>query len=240
MNKIRTQEETERVCENCRSSKRLSGLTEPALICENKAHTPEKCLVVKEDGSCSNFEFSRDIVPAYIAAALTEGARLIPLTRGRFAIVDAEDYGRLNQYKWHVSKSHKSEYAVRCQGRKHISMHRLLLNAPPHLLVDHRDCNGLNNRKANLRLCTHQENVHNQRPRKGGSSRFKGVFWNKKEKKYVARIRINGKRYSLGYFHDEIEAAVTYDIKAMELFGDFAYFNFPKLMQRYKMFNNIP
>ena len=235
---FRTQEETEKICENCRFSKRVSGLKEPALICENKAGALEKCIVVKDNASCSNFKFSRDIVPAYIAQALAEGAKLIPLTQDRFTIVDAEDYDRLNQHKWHVSKSHTSEYAVRCQGRKHISMHRLLLNAPPHLLVDHRDCNGLNNRKANLRLCTHLENIRNQRPRKGGSSRFKGVYWNKTEKKYNPRIRNNGKRYSLGYFHDEIEAAVVYDIKAMELFGEFAYLNFPKLMRRFKMVNS--
>ena len=235
---LKTQEQTEKICENCRSSKRLSGLTEPALICENKADAPKQCLVVKEDDSCSNFKFSLDIVPAYIAAALAEGAKLIPLTRGSFAIVDAEDYDRLNQHKWHLNKHRTTEYAVRCPGRKYIKMHRLLLNAPPHLLVDHRDGNGLNNRKANLRLCTNKENARNARPSKGGSSRYKGVSWHKAKKKYDARIEVDGKRYSLGCFHDEIEAAVVYDIKAMELFGEFAYFNFPKLMQRYKLVNS--
>jgi hypothetical protein len=234
---LRTQEETEKICENCRFSKRVSGLAEPTLICENKAGACEKCLVVKDNASCSNFKFSRDIVPADIAEAFAEGARLIPLTQDKFAIVDAEDYEELSKHKWHTNKSHKSEYAARKPGRKHISMHRLLLNAPPGLLVDHRDGNGLNNRKSNLRLCTHQENTYNQRPRRGGTSRFKGVYWHKTEKKYTARIRKNGKRYSLGYFHDEIEAAVAYGIKAMEFFGEFAYLNFPKLMQRYKICN---
>jgi hypothetical protein len=118
-------------------------------------------------------------------------------------------------------------------------MHRFLLNAPAGVLVDHRDCNGLNNRKANLRLCTNKENTRNSRPYLKGSSRFKGVCWGKKAKKYIAQITVDGKRYLLGYFHDEIEAAVVYDIKAMELFGEFAYLNFPKLMERFKLVNNI-
>jgi hypothetical protein len=118
-------------------------------------------------------------------------------------------------------------------------MHRVLLNAPAGLVVDHRDCNGLNNRKSNLRLCTHQENSYNQRPRLGGTSRFRGVCWHKAKNKYIALIQKEGKRYFLGLFGDEIEAAVVYDIKAMELFGEFAYFNFPKLMQRYKLVNSI-
>jgi len=236
---IKTQEQTERVCENCRSSKVLSGLTEPALICENKADALEQCLVVKEDESCTNFDFSLDIVPADIAQALAEGAKLIPLTQDRFTIVDAEDYDRLNQHKWHVCKSHRSIYAGRNSKRRLIRMHRVLLNAPPGRIVDHRDGNGLNNRKHNLRLCTHQENNYNKRPYLGTTSRFKGVFWHKRENKYSAGIRKNGKRYYLGCFDDEIEAAVVYDIKAMELFGEFAYFNFPELMERFKLVNSI-
>jgi hypothetical protein len=227
-----------KVCENCRFSKAVWGLKDPTLICENKAEAPKKCIAVKEDEGCGNFEYSRDIVSPENAAALAEGAKLIPLTQDKFAIVDAEDYERLNQHKWHVSKSHNSEYAVRCPGRKRILMHRLLLNAPGGLVVDHRDGNGLNNRKSNLRLCTHQENSYNQRPRRGGTSRFRGVCWKKTIRKYAAKIQKNEKRYYLGYFADEIEAAVVYDIKAMELFGEFAYFNFPDLMQRYKIVNS--
>ncbi len=226
-------------CEDCEYSRPLNGLGAPVLICSRKKAAHRQWWAVQASATCTNFKRSRELVPPDLAAALAEGAKLIPLTRGRFAIVDAEDYEWLNQYKWHVSKSGCSEYAVRCQGRKHISMHRLLLNAPPGLLVDHRDCNGLNNRKANLRLCTHLENIRNQRPRKDGTSRFKGVSRRKTRKKYTATIHKDGKRYSLGYFRDEIEAAVVYDIKAMELFGEFAYLNFPKLMQRFKLVNHL-
>ena len=231
---IRTEEMTEMVCENCRFSRPLTVPGEPALICEHKAPTEGSWCVVDSDASCPNFDYSGEIISAEVAAALAEGAKLIPLTQDKFAIVDAEDYDRLSEHKWHVMKCVRTEYAGSYQDGKYILMHRVLLNAPHHRIVDHRDGNGLNNRKHNLRLCTHQENLYNQRPRLGGTSRFRGVCWRKTRRKYETKIQKNGKRYSLGYYHDETEAAVVYDIKAMELFGEFAYLNFPKLMRRYR------
>jgi len=224
-------------CEDCAHSNGSAG--EPGstiLTCRNKAGAPGRLWVVGAEECCANFTRDKELLAPELVRALAEGARLIPLTQGKFAIVDAEDYEELSKYKWYVSKNETTEYAVRCSCRKQILMHRVLLNAPAGLLVDHRDCNGLNNRMSNLRLCTHQENNCNQRPRKGKASRFKGVSWHKVIKKYAAGIRKNGKRYFLGYYHDEIEAAVVYDIKAMELFDQFAYFNFPKLMRRYRKF----
>jgi len=99
--------------------------------------------------------------------------------------------------------------------------------------------NGLNNRKSNLRLCTRKENARNSRPCLGGASRYKGVCRHKATKKYAARIEVDVKRYSLGRFDDQIEAAVAYDIKAKEFFGEFAYLNFPNLMRRFKIVNSI-
>jgi hypothetical protein len=224
-------------CENCEYSKPAKGLGVVVLTCDQKDR--ENRLIVEAGDRCDKFMRARELVPPDLAAALAEGAKLIPLTQDKFTIVDAEDYDQLSKHKWHVSKNRRTEYAARGSGPKNIKMHRLLLNAPPHLLGDQRDRNGLNNRKANLRLCTNKENTRNARPNLKGSSRFKGVSWHKKTKKYNATIQKNGKRYSLGCYHDEIEAAVVYDIKAMELFGQFAYFNFPKLMQRYKLVNSI-
>ena len=223
-------------CEDCEYSM-PAGQPEgrPILTCRNKAVAPGRLWVVDPDQCCANFTRDKELLAPELVAALAEGAKLIPLTQDKFAIVDAEDYEELSKYKWHVMKCRRTEYAARYStSRKYILMHRVLLNAPPHRLVDHRDGNGLNNRKHNLRLCTHQENLYNQRPRLGTTSRFRGVCWRKTRRKYDAKIQKDGKRYYLGYFHDEIEAAVAYDIKAMELFGQFAYFNFPKLMQRYK------
>ena len=208
------------------------------LICRRKAGADLPWQVVDPSGACSNFVRSLELVPVDIESALADGARLIPLTRDRFAIVDAEDYEELNEYTWHIRRAQRTEYAGTNEGKKYILMHRLLLGAPAGVVVDHRDGNGLNNRKSNLRLCSHQENMYNQRPRLGTTSRFKGVHLIKKTKKYAAKIQKDGKRYCLGSFDDEIEAAVVYDIKAMELFGEFACFNFPKLMERYKMVNS--
>ena len=225
----------EQSCENCEHSVPAGGSSVATLICRHKADADLPWQVVDANGSCINFEMARELVPVDIESALAEGAKLIPLTQDKFAIVDAEDYEWLNQHKWHVLKHGRTEYAGSYQDGKYIKMHRVLLSAPAGLVVDHRDGNGLNNRKSNLRLCTHQENIYNQRPRLGAKSRFRGVCWHKRRRRYEARIQKDGKRYSLGSFADEIEAAVVYDIKAMELFGEFAYFNFPKLMQRYKV-----
>jgi len=228
----------EGVCEDCEHSRSLNGLGAAVLICSRKKAARRQWQAVAADDTCDNFKRARELLAPELAAALAEGAKLIPLTQGKFAIVDAADYDWLNQYKWHVIKYKNTSYARTQKNGKSIRMHRLITGAPSHLLVDHRDSNGLNNRRSNLRPCTHQENVYNRRPRPGSTSRYKGVYRKKTSKKYVANIRNNGKILFLGRFDDEIEAAIAYDIKAMELFGEFAYLNFPDLMQRYKLVNS--
>ena len=215
-------------CENCRFSRWVSGLAEPTLICEHKAESEDKCLVVDPAGVCANFD-DHGHAPAALAAALAEGAKLIPLTQGKFAIVDAENYEQLSKYRWYAVKSRRTYYAIRSvkRSRVQIRMHRMLLNAPPGLLVDHINNNGLDNRRSYLRLCTRAQNALNQRPRRGTSSRYKGVGWDKSKKKFRASITHHYKRIHLGYFDDEIDAAKAYDKKAKELFGEFAYLNFP-------------
>ena len=108
-------------------------------------------------------------------------------------------------------------------------MHRQILEAPKGVWVDHIDGNGLNNRKSNLRLCSATENACNRRPVPNCHSRYKGVSWHKRQKKWAVRIAKRGKGIHLGSFDDEIEAAVAYDRKAEVLFGEFAYLNFPDL-----------
>ena len=107
-------------------------------------------------------------------------------------------------------------------------MHRLILNAPQNKLVDHVDGNGLNNRKTNLRLCNYTQNAWNRRPAAGGHSKYKGVTWNNNSKGWYVRICKDYKSIYLGCFDNEIEAALAYDHKAEELFGEFAYLNFPE------------
>ncbi len=148
----------------------------------------------------------------------------IPLTRGYFAIVDADDYERLNQYKWHVKVKSNGHYAYRTQGRKKIAMHRQILNAPPDMYCDHINHNGLDNRKANLRLCTPQQNAYNRKPL-DRTSRYKGVFWNSEMRKWRTEIKHNSQTIFIGYFDYEADAAIAYDDWAAELFGEFAYLN---------------
>jgi hypothetical protein len=102
------------------------------------------------------------------------------------------------------------------------------MNPPPGLLVDHRNCNSLDNRRANLRLATHQENMRNRRKRKNTSSRFIGVTFDKQRGKWLARIIYQGKRIFLGRFDTEIEAARAYDAAVKKYHIEFARLNFPE------------
>jgi hypothetical protein len=157
----------------------------------------------------------------------------IPLTQGKFAIVDDEDFEWLNQLKWCAKKNRHLWYVVR-GGKQNgvrwqMKMHRLILNAPDGIEVDHRDGNGLNNQRANLRLCSRQQNCANKRVRNQFvSSQFKGVCFLKRRKKWLANISFNNRTQFIGEYTSEVEAARAYDKKAYQLFGEFAHLNFPE------------
>lgn len=142
-------------------------------------------------------------------------------------LVDAVHYEWLNQYKWTARQAGRTWYAHRHRKGGSISMHREIMRPGPGLVVDHIDRNGLHNRESNLRVCTPAENQRN-RPAVGGSSQYKGVSYDKEHKKWEAGIHINGRRIHIGLFESEIEAARAYDRVARELFGEFAYLNFPE------------
>ena len=160
-----------------------------------------------------------------------ENIKLIPLTQEQFAIVDNEDFGELSKFKWYAHKTSYGGYrAVRMTPRPNhrtILMHWQIMNTPKGMEVDHVNHNTLDNRKTNLRICTRAENQHNRRLQKG-TSKYKGVYWNKRDKKWVAQIKLEGKQIYLGYFDSEIEAAKCYDINAIKYFGEFAKLNFPR------------
>jgi hypothetical protein len=157
--------------------------------------------------------------------------RAIPLTQGKFAIVDAEDYDWLSQYKWCVQKAGDCLYAVRSKKRATIKMHREIIGAPKRLMCDHIDHNGLNNCKSNLRLCTNAQNSYNRQARINCTSKYKGVSWKKADRKWQVLIGFEGKRICLGLFDNEMEAAMAYDDKAIELFGEFACVNLPERIE---------
>ncbi len=159
--------------------------------------------------------------------------RRIKLSRGKYAIVDPDDYERLNKHKWHTSRSSNVFYACRNvriakNKRLYIKMHREIINPPSSLFVDHINHNGLDNRKANLRPATCAQNCVNRPSVKSKTSysKYNGVTRRKDIKKWCAQISFKGKRIHLGHFHSEIEAAKAYDIAAKKYHGAFAVLNF--------------
>jgi hypothetical protein len=155
--------------------------------------------------------------------------RRIKLTKGQYTIVDVEDYPKLAGDEWQFYESEsKNFYAVRLDKNKLVKMHREIMNNPVGLFVDHKNGNGLDNRKKNLRIATPAQNNYNSRKRGGNvSSKYKGVSKIKKNNRWRAYITIAGpKQKHLGYFDNEIEAAKAYDGAAKELFGEFARLNF--------------
>jgi len=160
--------------------------------------------------------------------------RRIPLSRGKFAIVDPDDYYRLSEYNWFLSAGiRNNSYAVRRSPNRNgkrgkvIRMHREVANTPDGVVCDHINGNSLDNRKANLRSATHLQNSWNARKSsKSCSSKYKGVTFYKKQQKWQGQICVNGKKIFLGEFKEEKQAAKEYDKAAKKYFGEFAKLNF--------------
>lgn len=157
----------------------------------------------------------------------------IKLSQGKVALVDDEDFEYLNQWKWAAYKSKNSFYAGRAEMKngkcKTILMHRVILKiTEKKIFIDHRDRNGLNNQRYNLREATHKQNQSNAAPLIGKISKYKGVTYNRdkgRKKRWVANIFPNGKTVHIGHFLTEEEAALAYNKKAIEIQGEFAYLN---------------
>lgn len=150
--------------------------------------------------------------------------KTLRLKSGAEVLVDDEDFDFVSQYSWHVSHNgYAIRRAVEPSGRKRvIYMHKELMTPSPGHEIDHADMNKLNNCRSNLREASRTLNNANHRPREGCSSKFKGVAWHKNYKRWWSYINKNGKRLSLGYFYDEVEAAKAYNAAAQLLFGEFA------------------
>lgn len=150
--------------------------------------------------------------------------KYIELTQGKRALVDDSDYQHLNSHKWYF----RSGYAVRVTGikgqRKTIWMHRNIANTPIGLDTDHINGDRLDNRKANLRICTTSQNMANRRKLKTTTLPYKGVH--KQQNRYVARLGFNKQKIELGSYPTAELAAVAYDQAAVKHFGQFAHTNF--------------
>jgi hypothetical protein len=146
----------------------------------------------------------------------------IILTRGYVALIDDCDFELVSKYKWQANVHNHVVYAGTDVNRTRILMHRLILQAPKGILVDHIDHNGLNNTRDNLRLATRSQNGYNARLSKGNTSGVKGVYWCNYYHKWCALIHTKEKRYHVGYFATLEEAAEATRIKRLELHGKFA------------------
>lgn len=153
----------------------------------------------------------------------------IPLTQGYEAIIDAVDVPLVNKWNWKVQIGKWAKYAVRCDGRtgphnKAIRLHRHIMEAPDGIKVDHRNGDGLLNRRENLRLATSAQNSQNQRLRKTNTSGVKGVSWHGRSGKWRVQICVNRKVKYVGVFVEIGAAKAAYENASVAMHGEFSRF----------------
>lgn len=149
----------------------------------------------------------------------------IKLSQNKFAIVNDFDFESLNEHNWYCVKYGNQCYAITRIGNIKISMHRFIMQATAAEFIDHKNRNGLDNRRRNLRKCTPAENSKNRNSKKGSTSKYLGVFKRAGYKHWQAKIFSNGKHYYLGFFLNEKAAALAYNKAAKRLHKKFANLN---------------
>ena len=149
----------------------------------------------------------------------------IELTQGKYALIDETDFYLISKYNWCFDKS--IGYAVARIGKKVVRMHRLILELRKGEMCDHKNRNGLDNRRTNLRVSNKSNNGINRTKQKNNTSGYKGVFLMKdgRKKKYMARMKFRNKDIFIGYYYKKKEAAEAYNIAALKYFGEYAYLN---------------
>lgn len=157
--------------------------------------------------------------------------RLIPLTNNQYAMIDEEDFEKVNRISWHVRKGPKpyargSIWNKKLKKNRLVYMHRYILDVlDTEDEIDHIDGNGLNNQRSNLRFCTKSQNNHNVPKKPNSLSKYKGVTYQKDRKKWAAMITVNYKSIFLGRFRTESDAAHAYNLAAIKYFGKSARLN---------------
>jgi len=159
-----------------------------------------------------------------------------PSHPNKFTLVDDKDYVVLNKYKWTASRQRPTGtfYALRGIYRDNkwttLSMHLMILGNVEGKEIDHRDRDGLNNQRHNLRHCTNTENQRNRVAPINNSSGYKGIGWSKRDNRWRARLAYNGKDIYIGQFKCLIKAVEAYDKAVVKYHGEFAQLNFPERM----------
>ncbi len=150
----------------------------------------------------------------------------IPLTQGKIALVDDEDYERVNQHRWYACDHKHTFYAKHSLNHtQKVTLHHFVLDVPGSKHIDHINNDGLDNRRCNLRITTQSQNLMNARKRPGCSSKYKGVHWDKQTKKWHTTIKLTEKRLDLGRHENEDDAARAYNKAAVLYFGEYARLN---------------
>lgn len=156
------------------------------------------------------------------------GCRWIGVGTTAHALVDETDFDALNRHMWRLYKG----AAATMIGGRPVQMHRMLVRPPAGYVVDHANGNRLDNRRANLRVATEQQNAWNSQKKRRGLSRYKGVTWAAANRKWMAMIRVDEKAKYIGLFESERAAAMAYDAEARLTCGEFACVNFPQNEER--------
>lgn len=159
-----------------------------------------------------------------VTQPLDQPYRLIPLTQNQNAIVDAGDFDWLSQWDWYAVRSRKTFYPSRKINGRMVAMHQFILRRNN---CDHRNRNGLDNRRGNLRRATRNQQARNRGLNKNSTSGFKGVHWERDRGKWTAHIRYRRKVIRLGMFKSKRAAARAYDAAARKYYKEYAFFNFP-------------
>jgi hypothetical protein len=163
-----------------------------------------------------------------VIPAAPVGAKMIQLTRNQWAVVDEEDYEELNKYEWCAApRSEGGFYAVsRDANNRIVRMHSVILRPGLGKTVDHQDGNSLDNRKQNLRQASPSQNMFNKRKQTSfTSSLYKGVSYRANIESWCCSICISKRRTTIGYFKDEKQAALAYNLTASSVFAEFALLN---------------